>query len=136
MGDAGACPFCGVDEGVVLCCDEAVAVYDSHPVTPGHMLVIPRRHMVSIFEADAGELAGVMQLVARVREHLSAVHAPDGFNVGINDGVAAGQTVMHAHIHVIPRYLSDSADPRGGVRWIMPERAPYWKRLRDAEAEE
>ena len=66
-------------------------------------------------------------LVERVRGRLLEEHHPDGFNIGLNDGTAVGQTVPHVHIHVIPRYLGDASDPRGGVRWVIPEKAPYWK---------
>ena len=65
-------------------------------------------------------------LVSEVRQHLAEQLSPDGFNIGINDGAAAGQTVMHAHIHVIPRWSKDVADPRGGIRWIIPDKARYW----------
>ena len=128
-GQVGTCPFCRLDQDRLLLANElAVAIYDSHPVTPGHALLIPRRHIGSFFEATAAERDALMELLAAMRERLLASHRPDGFNIGINDGVAAGQTVMHLHIHLMPRYLADSADPRGGVRWIIPDRAPYWKR--------
>ena len=67
------------------------------------------------------------RLVDRVRASLAAELDPDGFNVGVNDGAAAGQTVAHAHVHVIPRFEGDVADPRGGVRWVVPDRARYWQ---------
>jgi diadenosine tetraphosphate (Ap4A) HIT family hydrolase len=70
----------------------------------------------------------MFELLAEMRQLLLNEHKPDGFNIGINDGTAAGQTVMHLHIHLIPRYSGDTEDPRGGVRWIMPEKAPYWKK--------
>ena len=71
----------------------------------------------------------MFDLLAGMRQLLLKERSPDGFNIGINDGAAAGQTIMHLHIHLIPRYTGDTADPRGGVRWIMPEKAPYWKTL-------
>ena len=67
-------------------------------------------------------------LVASVREQLQQEFKPDAFNIGVNDGTAAGQTVLHAHVHVIPRYAGDVPDPRGGVRWIIPEKADYWSK--------
>lgn len=124
-----ACPFCSPDNpGVVMVNDHAIALYDGYPVTPGHALIIPRRHIASLFEATVEEQAALLELLTEMRKLLLGEHMPDGFNIGINDGIAAGQTVMHMHIHLIPRYAGDTADPRGGVRWIMPEKAPYWKR--------
>jgi diadenosine tetraphosphate (Ap4A) HIT family hydrolase len=124
-----SCPFCTFgDSRVVLANDHALAVYDGFPVTPGHSLIIPKRHISSFFEATKEEQAALLDLVTRMRELLVTERTPDGFNIGINDGAAAGQTVMHLHIHLIPRYLGDTEDPRGGVRWIMPVKAPYWKK--------
>lgn len=124
-----SCPFCAAEiPGAVLANDHAVAVYDGFPVTPGHSLIIPRRHMASFFEANREERSALLDLLEEMRALLQREHNPDGFNIGINDGAAAGQTVMHLHIHLIPRYAGDTDDPRGGVRWIMPEKAPYWKR--------
>lgn len=68
----------------------------------------------------------MLALLADIRAGLEREYAPDGYNIGLNNGVAAGQTVMHAHMHLIPRYRGDAADPRGGVRWIFPEKAAYW----------
>ncbi len=90
------------------------------------MLVVPKRHVASLFDLSEVEQFAVWMLVAKVRATLMAELKPDGFNVGVNDGTAAGQTVMHAHVHVIPRRNGDVADPRGGVRWIMPSKASYW----------
>jgi len=123
------CPFCNADQSNVLLANEhATAFLDGFPVTPGHSLIVPKRHIASFFEATKEEQAAMFDLVAEMRELLLAERTPDGFNVGINDGAAAGQTVMHLHIHLIPRYAGDTEDPRGGVRWIMPVKAPYWKK--------
>jgi len=123
-----ACPFCTLDTSKALLANEhAFAFLDGFPVTPGHCLIVPRRHMVSFFEATKEEQAALFELVAQMRQLLLQERSPDGFNIGINDGRAAGQTVMHLHIHLIPRYLGDAEDPRGGVRWVMPKTAPYWK---------
>ena len=122
------CPFCTPDDSdVVGANDHAIAFYDGFHVTPGHCLIVPKRHISSFFEATREEQAALFELVAQMRELLLAERRPDGFNIGINDGAAAGQTVMHMHIHLIPRYAGDTEDPRGGVRWIMPVKAPYWK---------
>jgi diadenosine tetraphosphate (Ap4A) HIT family hydrolase len=107
-----------------------LAFFDGFPVAEGHTLVIPTRHVASFFELSEEEQAGVWRLVATVRAKLAAEFRPDGFNIGLNDGISAGQTVMHAHIHVIPRRNGDVADPRGGVRWVMPDKARYWGEAR------
>lgn len=86
------------------------------------MLVVPRRHVGSIYEPSSAEQAVIWELVGNVREQL----APDGFNIGVNDGLAAGQTVMHAHVHIIPRWEGDVPDPRGGIRWVIADKARYW----------
>lgn len=124
------CPFCLLEKSrVIMKNDYAMAVYDGYPVTKGHMLIIPKRHIVSLFEASIEEQMSLLDLLAKAHAQLLEEENPDGFNIGINDGAAAGQTVMHLHIHLIPRYSGDTDDPRGGVRWIMPEKAPYWKTL-------
>jgi diadenosine tetraphosphate (Ap4A) HIT family hydrolase len=123
-----ACPFCQPDLSKILASNEhALGFLDGFPVTPGHSLIIPRRHICSFFEATKEEHAALFDLVGHMRELVLAELNPDAFNIGINDGAAAGQTVMHLHIHLIPRYAGDTEDPRGGVRWIMPTKAPYWK---------
>ena len=123
-----SCLFCNPDNaGIIMVNDHAIAIYDAYPVTPGHSLIIPKRHITSFFEASREEQTAMFDLLTEMRQRTQKERNPDGFNVGINDGTAAGQTVMHLHIHLIPRYTGDTADPRGGVRWIMPDKAPYWK---------
>jgi 8-oxo-dGTP diphosphatase len=82
--------------------------------------------VISLSELDPDIQAAVWEAVRQTRELLKEQYAPDGFNIGLNDGKAAGQTVPHAHVHVIPRYEGDVPDPRGGIRWVIPERAAYW----------
>lgn len=125
--DKSRCPFCSPDASRIRLENEfAVAVLDNFPVAEGHTLVVPRRHVASLFDLADEEQAALWRLVALVRAGLLDGLKPDGFNVGVNDGVAAGQTVMHAHIHVIPRRSGDVPDPRGGVRWVVPAKAAYW----------
>jgi len=88
---------------------------DGYPVSPGHTLVIPRRHVGSFFAATPAEREAILDAIVRVKRTLDELHAPPGYNVGLNDGPAAGQTVAHCHVHVIPRYAGDVEDPRGGV---------------------
>jgi diadenosine tetraphosphate (Ap4A) HIT family hydrolase len=123
------CPFCArVTEGTALIHQGEVAVsfLDAFPVSEGHVLVVPRRHLARVEELGPDEWAGLFALVHRVSRELAGQPGVDGVNVGINSGVAAGQTVDHAHVHVIPRRLGDVPDPRGGVRHVIPSRAAYW----------
>ena len=129
MSTDGQCPFCHLPESRVwLTSATSLAFLDGYPVAEGHALVIPRRHVASLFDLPPEEFADAWTLVARVRKELIERFHPDSFNVGINDGPAAGQTVPHAHIHVIPRKNGDVTDPRGGIRWVIPGKANYWTR--------
>jgi diadenosine tetraphosphate (Ap4A) HIT family hydrolase len=104
----------------------AFAIRDAFPASPGHTLVVPRRLIVSWFEATAEERAAIFELVDVVRRQLDASgRPPQGYNIGINVGAVAGQTVPHLHVHVIPRYSGDVADPRGGVRHVIPGKGNY-----------
>ncbi len=121
------CPFCTLPpERIVAANAVGWVVRDAYPVSPGHTLIIPRRHMGSFFELSADERLGLLALLDEARTALQTSHAPQGYNIGVNDGPAAGQTVPHLHMHLIPRYAGDQADPRGGVRWVLPDRAQYW----------
>lgn len=123
------CLFCGEFPGQILAEDPlAFAKEDVHPVSPGHTLIIPRRHVPSFFETTDEERLVMCRLLDQAKAILDAKYKPDGYNIGINGGKAAGQSVMHLHIHLIPRYVGDREDPRGGVRWVLPERAAYWLR--------
>jgi diadenosine tetraphosphate (Ap4A) HIT family hydrolase len=97
-------------------------------VTQGHTLVIPRRHVPSLFDLTTEERLAMFELLDGAKRELDKRYRPDGYNIGINDGAAAGQSIMHLHIHLMPRYKGDKADPRGGVRWILPDKAAYWAR--------
>ncbi len=120
------CLFCSLDPTRIWIEQEhALAVPDAYPVTDGHTLVIPRKHVASIYELSADQQQAVWQMVSEVRSRLLTGMKPDGFNIGVNDGLAAGQTVLHAHIHIIPRRAGDVPDPRGGIRWIIDDKANY-----------
>ncbi|WP_082519554.1 HIT family protein [Variovorax sp. Root411] len=121
------CPFCTLPSTRVLGQNEhAVWIRDGFPVSPGHSLVIPKRHVGSFFEITPAERAALLELLDQAKAAAQAEFRPDGFNIGINDGPAAGQTVPHLHVHLIPRFQGDQTDPRGGVRWVIPDRADYW----------
>ncbi len=122
-----SCPFCDLPERrIILANDLAVAVRDGFPISPGHTLILPRRHVGSFFAATNDERAAMLALLDTAKEALDGEFHPDSYNLGINDGLAAGQTVPHLHLHLIPRYDGDREDPRGGIRWIIPEKAQYW----------
>jgi diadenosine tetraphosphate (Ap4A) HIT family hydrolase len=122
-----SCVFCSLPlERIVAKNDLAIVIRDAFPVSAGHTLVIPRRHVASYFETTAEERLAMFELLEGAKRDLDNEFAPAAFNIGINDGQAAGQTVMHLHMHLIPRYAGDLPDPRGGVRWIFPEKADYW----------
>ena len=127
------CPFCtvpaAVPDGLSLQNALAYVREDKFPVSPGHLLVIPKRHANDWFCLTEQEQAAVMQLINQAKNWLDQRYAPDAYNIGMNCGEAAGQTVPHMHCHVIPRYQGDSEDPRGGVRWVKPEQADYWSEL-------
>ena len=121
------CPFCEMPASrIVLRNDLAYTVRDGYPVSKGHTLVIPHRHVVSFFELDEVERRALLDLASQTQKSLETEFHPDGYNLGINDGAAAGQTVPHVHLHVIPRYKGDVEDPRGGIRWVLPDKARYW----------
>jgi len=120
-------PFGKLAENRVLWkSDAAVAFLDSFPVSEGHTLLVPKRVVASLDELSTKEETALWAALREVRAVLQKQYCPPGFNIGINDGATAGQTIAHAHIHIIPRYEGDCSDPRGGVRWIFPKKARYW----------
>lgn len=121
------CPFCRpAAEALVARDDHVFVLWDGFPISPGHALVTPARHAASWADLTRMERMAMLDGIDIARQAIEREHSPDGYNFGINDGKAAGQTIMHVHLHVIPRYAGDSADPRGGIRWIMPDKARYW----------
>ena len=119
------CPFCNPMTEVVLENEYAFSINDRHPVSRGHSLIIPKKHVSTVFELPVDDYHACFDLVRAVREHLEREHRPDGFNIGVNCGAVAGQTVAHAHVHLIPRYGGDVARPRGGVRNVIPGKGEY-----------
>ncbi len=119
-----SCPFCSPGTPVL---ENAFwyARYDAFPVSPGHLLIISRRHTTSWFDLTAEEQEAMLALVRAGKSHLDITYHPDGYNIGINCGVAAGQTIPHVHLHLIPRYAGDTPFPRGGVRGVIPEKQNY-----------
>lgn len=127
MTSEKCCPFCELPpERVIASNAHGLVVRDGFPVSPGHTLVLPKRHIGSFFGLTPDERQALLDLLDESRASIATQLKPDGYNIGINDGAAAGQTVPHLHIHLIPRFTGDVLDPRGGVRWIFPLKADYW----------
>ncbi len=103
----------------------AYSTRDSYPVSPGHSLIIPFRHVASFFDLSPEEVSACMELLIQEQMTLDKEFNPDGYNVGVNVNAAAGQSIFHVHIHLIPRYAGDSSHPQGGVRQVIPEKAEY-----------
>ena len=121
-----ACPFCEpAAERIFISCDSYWVIWDGYPVSPGHALIIPKEHVSDWFTASTSVQSALSAAISDVKNEIEKYHKPDGYNVGFNSGLAAGQTVDHLHIHVIPRYDGDMPDPRGGIRHVIPEKGNY-----------
>jgi diadenosine tetraphosphate (Ap4A) HIT family hydrolase len=125
--NSSRCIFCTIDPGRRVAENElAFAVRDTNPVTPLHTLILPKRHAPTFFDLSEAEARAVEELIRRLRnEIVDTDPAVQGFNIGINVGEAAGQTIFHCHYHLIPRRWGDVANPRGGVRWVIPSKGSY-----------
>lgn len=129
MSRTGQCLFCSVlsDRSRPILAENStyIAVPDMFPVNRGHTLIVPKRHVTSLFDLSSDEMAALAELLALLRATLDRDCNPDGYNIGVNEGEAAGQTISHLHIHVIPRYKGDVEIPRGGIRNIKTPLVPY-----------
>lgn len=122
------CVFCSPSSNMVFFENQLVqCIWDAYPVSPGHALIIPRRHVETLFEASSEEKEAMFAAIDKAREVIEKKHNPTAYNIGINSGRDAGQTVPHLHLHVIPRYRDDIDDPRGGIRNVLPSKAKYWE---------
>jgi diadenosine tetraphosphate (Ap4A) HIT family hydrolase len=119
------CLFCREPRGVSRKNELAYSARDSYAVSPGHTLVSPRRHVASFFELTPEEINACMALINEERMLLDEEFKPDGYNIGVNIGSAAGQSIFHVHIHIIPRYKGDVENPQGGVRHVIPRKGHY-----------
>ena len=127
---SATCAFCTLPASRIIARNgSGVVIRDGFPVSPGHILIISNRHLGSFFDLTSDERQDLLMLLDAAKAGIEREFKPQGYNIGINDGPAAGQTVPHLHIHLIPRYQGDRPDPRGGVRWIIPEKADYWSKL-------
>jgi len=121
------CPFCRLSRRVEVICETAtcVAFYDGYPVSPGHALIIPKRHVASYFDLTNHEREAMNIMLQYVKQKVNERYHPDGYNIGINVNEAAGQSVFHVHMHLIPRYNGDVKNPKGGVRGVIPSKQSY-----------
>lgn len=119
------CPFCPDSARYFLELGTAAAIYDHYPVNKGHVLVVPKAHRTDLFQCTPEEVADMWQVISKVKGVLDREHGPDAYNIGTNAGEAAGQTVFHCHIHVIPRFKGDCDSPRGGVRRVKVPLVEY-----------
>jgi diadenosine tetraphosphate (Ap4A) HIT family hydrolase len=120
---AGECELCRLDQ-VLFADDEAYVRHDNNSLSRGHVLIVPRRHVADFFDMTAQEKASVLALLDRAKARIDAEFRPDGYNIGVNIGRAGGQSRMHVHVHLIPRYTGDVADPRGGIRCVLAKHSP------------
>jgi len=119
------CPFCAMEEKAYHETEYFYALFDGYPVSKGHTLIIPKRHIETYFDLDPEEAGDLHHIIMTIKKRLDQKFGPDGYNIGINNGAAAGQTVFHLHVHIIPRYEGDMNDPRGGVRGVIPSKRIY-----------
>lgn len=122
------CVFCDYlvkKEKVIFDNKLAFAIYDGFPVNKGHMLIMPKRHVESFFDLTGDEKLAIDDLVTRIKTFIDETYKPDAYNLGINEGVYAGQSILHCHLHIIPRYIGDVSNPRGGVRGVIPAKQNY-----------
>lgn len=121
------CPFCNPEpeRELLLESAKAYAMLDKFPVSPGHSLIIPKKHCADYFQLTFKEQSACWFMMNKLKEVLQKRYNPDGFNIGINIHADAGQTIPHVHIHLIPRYKGDMDEPRGGVRGVIPEKRGY-----------
>jgi diadenosine tetraphosphate (Ap4A) HIT family hydrolase len=122
------CIFCKIKKiksRTILENNYAFAIYDQFPVSQGHTLIILKRHVSSLFEASSEEITSIFDLGKQVQKYLSKQFKPDGYNVGFNELEAAGQSIPHCHMHIIPRYKGDVKNPRGGIRGVIPGKQNY-----------
>ena len=130
-GRERGCKFCEIQHGypadrLIGENELAYAIIDRFPATPLHSLVIPKRHVADVFDLIESELVAMTALLTRIKEFvLNEDPLIEGFNIGANNGVVAGQSIFHVHIHLIPRRRGDVEDPRGGVRGVIPNKRPY-----------
>lgn len=121
------CSFCRAESerSIIASSALSLAFFDGFPVSPGHTLIIPKRHVASFFDLTQDERKDLFDMADEVKRILDERFHPDGYNIGVNVGEAAGQSIFHVHLHLIPRYSGDVPNPRGGVRGVIPQKQNY-----------
>lgn len=123
-----SCIFCNLDrERIILDYGSVFSMYDKFPASPGHTLIVSRRHVETYFDTNPTEREYINKLIDNTKNLLDKEYKPTGYNIGMNCGKDAGQTVMHFHLHIVPRYHGDTVNPRGGVRNVIPGKGDYVK---------
>ena len=126
MSTQNYCIFCHLaPEQIIAENALCIAIRDGFPVSKGHTLIIPRRHVANYFDLTPVEIAAMQALMLKIKSQIDKDFHPDGYNIGINVNAAAGQTIFHVHMHLIPRYTSDVDNPKGGVRGVIPDKQKY-----------
>ncbi len=120
-----SCIFCNIPDNIIYETNLLYAMYDKYPVSKGHVLIIPKEHVKNYFEASDILRKEIDIAIFKLKEILDKEYNPDGYNIGINNGITAGQTIFHLHVHLIPRYKGDVQDPKGGVRGVIPGKQKY-----------
>lgn len=126
--DKNECYFCkSIETGknLITVNKYSFSIWDEHPVSEGHALIVPKQHVSTIFDLSLEEVISLYELLKQARSIIKQKYNPDGFNIGINEGEASGQTIFHLHIHIIPRYKGDVKCPEGGVRHVIPGKGYY-----------
>lgn len=118
------CIFCEIDD-YILDNELVYAIFDKTPVNKGHMLFVTKRHVESFFDITKEEREAIFDLIDEAKPMLDQIYSPEGYNIGVNCGETSGQSVMHVHVHLIPRYAGDTESPNGGVRGVIPEKMKY-----------
>ena len=120
------CPFCKLSQREIIYeNDSCISFYDEYPVSPGHTLIIPKHHVSSYFDLTDVEHKDMNDCLMHLKQIIDDRYHPDGYNIGVNIGEYAGQSVFHCHMHLIPRYKGDVDNPRGGVRGVIPNKQKY-----------
>jgi diadenosine tetraphosphate (Ap4A) HIT family hydrolase len=119
------CIFCNYTNDIIYSNELVYACYDKYPVSEGHVLIITKRHISTWFDATSDEHRAIDEAIMEIKKILDLKYKPDGYNIGMNCGHAAGQSIDHLHLHIIPRYRGDMEQPKGGVRGVIPERRMY-----------
>ncbi len=127
MNESNSCPFCQIQSSQKLLFENhsCRVLFDGFPVSPGHLLIIPKRHVANYFDLSIEEQQSLWEMVNQCKLYLDEQYHPDGYNIGINVNETAGQSIPHVHIHLIPRYNGDVPNPRGGVRGVIPNKQNY-----------